>query len=120
MLAGESSASGRPRSAARSAAITPGPPPLVITARRSPCGRTREASACAAATSWPILPTRTTPARLTAASNTSSVPTMAPVCETAARDPAGCRPTFITMTGFTRAAARKPERNRRASRIPSM
>jgi hypothetical protein len=45
---------------------------------------------------------------------------MAPVCDTAAREPAGCRPTFIAMTGFTRAAARRLLTSRRPSRTPSM
>jgi len=120
VVGGESCASGMPRSAARSAAITPGPPPLVTMASRSPCGRTCAASACAAATSWPMVVTRTTPARFTTASNTSSRPTMAPVCDTAAREPAGWRPTFIRITGLTRAAARRAETKRRALLTPSM
>jgi hypothetical protein len=45
---------------------------------------------------------------------------MAPVCDTAAREPAGWRPTFITITGLTRAAARSAETKRRALRTPSM
>ena len=51
MVAGASDASTTPFSAALSAAITPGPPPLVTMARRSPCGSLLAESTRAAAKS---------------------------------------------------------------------
>jgi len=77
-----------PKSDARSAAITPGPPPLVTMARRFPTGRNPHDSALAAVNSCVMVCTRTTPARLTAASNTSSAPTSDAVCDIAAMEPA--------------------------------
>jgi hypothetical protein len=67
-----------------------------------------------------MLPTRTTPVRRTTASKMSSLPTMAPVCDTAAREPAGWRPDFIRITGLARAAARRLPTRCRPSRTPSM
>ena len=70
-----------------SAASTPGPPPLVTMASRSPRGLRRDDSARAAAKrSWALC-TRTTPQRARTASNTASLPTRAPVCERAACEP---------------------------------
>src|SRR5450759_713770 len=51
-----------PRSAARSAAITPGPPPLVTTASRLPTGRNPHDNAFAAVNNCVMVCTRTTPA----------------------------------------------------------
>jgi hypothetical protein len=64
--------------------------------------------------------TRTTPARRRAASNTSSEPTMAAEWVSAAWEPAGLRPAFITTTGLIEAAARSALMKRRALRMPSM
>jgi hypothetical protein len=119
MVLSASWASGMRRSAARSAAMTPGPPPLVMMARWLPRGRKWENSALAAANSWPRLYRRITPARRRAASNTASSPTCAPECRWAAREPTGWRPTLISSTGLTRAAARSALTKRRASLMPS-
>ena len=64
--------------------------------------------------------TRTTPARRNAASNTSSEPTMLAEWVSAALEPAGWRPAFITTTGLANAAARSALMKRRASWMPSM
>ena len=77
---------------------------------RSPAGCRAGApgasSACAAANSWPMVFTRTTPARRTAASKTSSAPTSAPVCDIAAREPAGWRPDLHQQSPASRAPRR--------------
>ena len=64
--------------------------------------------------------TRTTPARRSAASKTSSDPTIEAECVSAAVEPAGWRPAFITTTGLAKAAARSALMKRRASWMPSM
>ena len=64
--------------------------------------------------------TRTTPARRTAASKASSEPTSEAVCDMAALEPAGWRPTLTRITGLMRAAARMALMKLRALRIPSM
>ena len=63
--------------------------------------------------------TRTAPARLRAASNTSSLPTMAREWVSAALEPPGWRPAFSTNTGLVLAAARSALMKRRALRMPS-
>ena len=64
--------------------------------------------------------TRTAPARRRAASNTSSLPTIAPLCVCAARLPAVLRPALSTITGLALAAARSALMKRRALAMPSM
>ena len=64
--------------------------------------------------------TRTAPARRSTASNTSSLPTMAPEWVCAAALPAGLRPALSTTTGLTLAAARSALVKRRALEMPSM
>ncbi len=115
----ENSASGMPISTARSAAITPGPPPLVMIASRLPRGRNCVNSALAAAKSWPMLYSRITPARRSAASKTASSPKDEAECDSTARDTSGWRPALISSTGLTRAAPRSALMKRRASRTPS-
>ena len=110
-----------PRSVARSAAITPGPPPLVMITRRSDATRYCERdSTLAAANSWETLCTRNTPERESAAEKVSSLPTSAPVCDMDASAPAACLPTFSAMTGLIRAAARRLLINLRESDMPSI
>ena len=103
----------------QSAASTPGPPPLVTMARRRPTGRYREARHFAAENSSTKERTRTAPARRSAASNTSSLPTMAPLCVCAALLPAGRRPAFNTTTGLALAAERSALMKLRALEMPS-
>ena len=74
----------------------------------------------AAENSWVNTRTRTAPARRSAASNTSSLPTIEAEWVSAARLPAGLRPDFITTTGLACAAARSALMNRRALWMPSM
>ncbi len=69
-------------------------------ASRWPTGRKREARHLAAENSCVNARTRTTPARRSTVSNTSSAPTMAAEWVSAARDPAGLRPAFSTTTGL--------------------
>ena len=64
--------------------------------------------------------TRSTPPRRNAASNTSSLPANAPVCDAAARDAASDRPALITMMGLLKPISRAAERNERASPTDSM
>ena len=70
--------------------------------------------------SWPMVSTRSTPERDSAAENVSSLPTSAPVWDMDASAPAACRPTFSAMTGLIRAAARKLLMKRRELLMPSM
>jgi len=63
--------------------------------------------------------TRTAPARRNAASNTSSLPTMAALCVCAASLPAGLRPALSTTTGLACEAERSALMKRRASAMPS-
>ena len=63
--------------------------------------------------------TRTAPARRSAASNTSSLPTMAPLWVCAASLPAGLRPALSTTTGLALAAERSALMKRRALEMPS-
>ena len=67
-----------------------------------------------------MLCTRRTPERRKAASNTSSLPVRAPVCEAAARDAASERPALITMIGLLSATSRAADKNERASPTDSM
>lgn len=87
MVSGARQASTTPFSAALSAAITPGPPPLVTIARRPPCGNLLAESTRAAAKSCVYVWTRTLPPRRSAASKTASSPTRAPVWRYAAFEP---------------------------------
>jgi hypothetical protein len=64
--------------------------------------------------------TRNMPARRIAASNTTSEPASAPVCEAAALRPLPARPAFTTITGLLRAAARAADMNLRGDSIDSM
>ena len=64
--------------------------------------------------------TRTAPARRSAASNTSSLPTMVPLCVCAAAFPAGLRPALSTTTGLALAAERSALMKRRALEMPSI
>lgn len=63
--------------------------------------------------------TRTAPARRKAASNTSSLPTMAPEWVRAALLPAVLRPALSTTTGLALAAARSALMKRRELEMPS-
>ena len=119
---GDSLASCTPASTVASAASTPGPPPLVRMASRlpgMPLGRRPVASDSAAANIWLKASTRIAPARLSATSNTASLPTSAPVWLIAAFWPVMWRPTFSTTTGLTEAAARTLLMKARASCTPS-
>ena len=55
------------------------------------------------------------PARAIAASNTSSEPASAPVCDEAARAPGAERPALTSTTGLLRAAARAADMNARCA-----
>ena len=74
----------------------------------------------AAENSCPIVSTRRTPLRSSAAEKTSSLPTSAPVCDSDASAPAACRPALSAMTGLMRAAARRLLMKRRESLMPSI
>ncbi len=63
--------------------------------------------------------TRTAPARRSAASNTSSEPTVAALCVCAASLPACLRPALSTTTGLAMAAERSALMKRRALPMPS-
>ena len=119
-MAASSGASGTSSVAAASAAITPAPPPLVRTIRRSArLSRKRESVSAARNRSCKVF-TRSMPARAMAASNTASEPASAPVCEAAACCPAAERPALTTITGLFRAAARAADMNLRGASMLSM
>ena len=88
-------------------------------AKRFPTGRYRDAKHLAAENNSTKDLTRTAPARRKAASKTSSLPTIAPLCVWAARFPAALRPAFNTTTGFARAADLNALINPRAFEMPS-
>jgi hypothetical protein len=67
-----------------------------------------------------MVSTRSTPARLNAASSTSSLPVSEPVCDAAARADCALRPALMTMIGLLRATSRAAERKDRASPMVSM
>ena len=117
---GDSSASSPPPATSASVASTPGPPALVTIVRRRPIGRGCLPSISARSNTSSIAFTRSTPARLKAASSTSSAPVSAPVCDVAARLAASLRPALMTMIGFVKATSRAADRNARASPIDSM
>jgi hypothetical protein len=73
----------------------------------------------AAENSSTIERTRTAPARRSAASKTSSLPTIAPQWVCAAALPAGRRPAFSTTTGLAWAAERSALMKLRALEMPS-
>jgi hypothetical protein len=64
--------------------------------------------------------TRTAPARRSAASNTSSLPTMAPLCVCAAALPSARRPDLQHHHRLGCAAVRSALMKRRALAMPSM
>ncbi len=103
-----------------SVASTPGPPALVTIASRGPRGRGCLASTSAMSKICEIEPTRSTPTRRNAASSTSSLPAIEPVCDAAAFAAASVRPALITMIGLDSATSRAADRNDRASPIVSM
>ncbi len=119
MDSGDSLPNCRSISLTQSAASTPGPPPLVTIASRLPTGRYRDARHLAAENSSTNDRTRTAPARRKAASKTSSLPTMAPLCVCAASLPAGLRPDLSTTTGLAMAAERSALMKWRALEMPS-
>ena len=55
-----------------------------------------------------IRSTRNTPQRRKAASSTSSLPVMDPVCATAAWDASSVRPVLMTMMGLVNATSAPP------------
>jgi hypothetical protein len=115
MVSGASSASSPSKSRWRSTASTPAPPPLVtIPSRPRGIGRKRDRVSAASNSSGSSI-TRSSPARRNAASITPSAPASAPVWVAAASAPAAWRPDLMTITGFTRAAARAADMNLRAS-----
>ena len=67
-----------------------------------------------------MLPTRSTPLRRNAASNTSSLPVSDPVCDAAAFAAAAERPGLMMMMGLVSATSRAADRNERAWPIDSM
>ena len=109
-----------PESAAASAAITPAPPPFVISISDASWLVRKRASVSAAMKRSCSVSTRSIPARRMAASNTMSEPASAPVCEAAAASPWPARPALTTMTGLLRAAARAADMNLRGASIDSM
>ncbi len=116
----EREASSPPVARSASVASTPGPPALVRIVKRGPRGRGCFPSTSAMWNRSEMLCTRRTPQRRSAASNTSSLPVNAPVCELAAFDAAAVRPALITMIGLRSATSRAAERNERASPTDSM
>ena len=113
-------ASSPPASIRASVARTPGPPALVTIASFGPPGRGCLASTSAMSKTCEIEFTRSTPTRRNAASSTSSLPAIEPVCDAAAFAAASVRPALITMIGLESATSRAAERNDRASPIVSM
>ena len=115
-----SSGNAIPAPAAASAAITPAPPPLVITVNASSRLPPKRASVSVAMKRSCRVSTRNIPARRIAASNTRSEPARAPVWEAAAFSPLPARPALTTITGLLRAAARAADMNLRGASIDSM
>ena len=102
-------ATARPASTQASAASTPAPPALEITATRLPAGTGCSASSTAASSSSPKLVVAMTPACSNRACRVISGAAAAAVCEAAARWPGAERPACTVSTGMcwlTRAAVR--------------
>ena len=111
MLSDARWASWPPPAIRASVASTPGPPALVTIARRGPLSRGWVLRISAMLNSSEIRSTRNTPQRRKAASSTSSLPVMDPVCATAAWDASSVRPVLMTMMGLVNATSRTAERN---------
>ncbi len=103
---GRSSASCRPRPMQASVQRMAGPPALVTMAIRSPAGIGWLASAAACTNISSSEDTRSTPHCSSSDSVAMSSPTIEPVCEEAARAPAGVRPALTVMIGFLRVTRR--------------
>jgi hypothetical protein len=113
-VSADSTAALPPLHSSASAAITPGPAPLLTIASRSPCSGRACASVDTAANSSSVVNTRSMPARRIAASYTSSTPARPPLWHAAARGACSERPDLITTVGLLRAAARAADMNLRA------
>ena len=119
-VSGASSVRRTPLIAAASAAITPAPPPFVMSVSVSLRLARKWVSVSAAMNRSCSVSTRSMPARRMAASMTMSEPASAPVCEAAACRPAPARPALTMITGLLRAAARAADMNLRGDSIDSM
>src|SRR5215831_17740566 len=106
----DSEASSPPLATSASVASTPGPPALVTIVSRGPRGRGCRPRTSANLKTSPMSVTRRTPLRRKAASNTSSEPVSAPVCEAAALLAAAERPALMTMIGLVSATSRVADR----------
>ena len=89
-----------PAATTASDAITPLPPPVVITPTRRPRGAGRARSAATASAISRGVQTRTAPHAAHIASTTAESPTRAPVWDSAARAPAADRPGASSTTGL--------------------
>nr|WP_254850168.1 hypothetical protein [Pseudonocardia sp. Ae168_Ps1] len=104
-VSGASPGSSRAVLSHRSAARIPAPPDVVTAAILRPRGLGPPRSAVAAASSSSTSSTRTTPCRCETSRNAVSSPSIAPVCDTAARRPDSDRPDRSTTRAVPLAAA---------------
>ena len=100
IVSSENSVSTKPLRAEASAAIIPGPPPLVTIARLLPLGNGWFESRIATSKSSSVVFTLIMPAWWKSTSEATSEVARAPVCDEAARAPAWVLPLLTATIGF--------------------